>query len=451
MNNTSPVTPETKEGALPLAKKAWWASGAITDVFMSNAFSYLALPIYNVGLKVDPVFLGWAMGVPRIWDAVADVFIGDRSDRFRSKWGRRRPFIFIGALLSGLFFALMWMPPTSASTKMIGWYFFGMAILYYTAYAIFTVPWGALGLELSSDTNERTKVQAMKNVFQSLGGIFLGGIWWLTLNIGENEIEGARWAGVIFGLVIAAAGILPAIFSREKVVTGNNSTFSFWKSVKATFSNSKFLCLVGLTMSVIFGVFVINSFALYINLLYVFDGDKNAVAGLNLVVGAAFQVFGLLISPWIAQLSQRFGKKRTLIGGLLMVMIGFGSSWWTYTPLHPYLQCVTLLLMSPGLSTLWIIAPSILADICDIDEQKTGLRREGMYSAAYAWTIKATIASTMVVSGYMLNWAGYDAAKAVQSPEVITALRHLYWIIPVSMTLVGIYCASLLPSLKNEK
>jgi hypothetical protein len=93
--NTSVPSLQTAPIPQPLARrtKVAWATGAIADVFMVNAFSYLALPIYNVALKVDPAFLGWAMGIPRIWDAVADYFIGSNSDNARSRWGRRRPFI----------------------------------------------------------------------------------------------------------------------------------------------------------------------------------------------------------------------------------------------------------------------------------------------------------------------------------------------------------------------
>ena len=440
-SSVSPPSPDTKPIVPPLTAKtkAAWATGAIADVFMANSFSYLALPIYNVALKVDPAFLGWAMGIPRIWDAIADIFIGNVSDNTTSRWGRRRPFIFIGAILSGLFFALMWMPPAGASTKVIGFYFLGISILYYSVYAVFTVPWSALGLELSSDYHERTNVHAWKNVLQAGGGMFLGCLWWLSLKLGSTDVEGVRRVGVIFGLFIAAAGVLPAIFVRERESNPSREKLPFFKAFRETLGNRAFLCVVGFTLSVIFGVFVVNAFALYINIVYVFHGNKGHVASLNMVINAVFQIVGLAITPAIAFVARRSGKRRTLAGGLLLVMVGFASSWWTYTPAAPYLQCLTLALISPGLACLWIVGPSMLADVCDLDELHTGLRREGMYSAALAWSIKAGIALTMVLSGYMLNWAGYVAAReAAQAPGVVERLRVLYMLVPSAMCVAGL-------------
>lgn len=432
----------------PLKKrtKAAWATGAMADVFMANSFSYLALPIYNVALKVDPVLLGWAMGLPRIWDAFADAFIGNISDNTRTRWGRRRPFIFAGAIASGAFFALVWMPPASAGTMTIAGYFFAISLLYYTAYAVFTVPWGALGLQLTSDYAERTNVQAWKNVFQATGGVFLGVLWWLSLRIGDNEIEGVRWVGIIFGCLIALAGIIPAIFLRESGAGLNQPKMPFWPAVKSTFSNRAFLCLIGFTLCIVFGIFTVNAFALYINILHVFGGDKEAVSSLNMVMNTVFQFSGLLMTPFIAWGAHKIGKRHALGTGLCFVIVGFLTSWWTYTPAAPYLQGVTLALISIGLACLWIIGPSMLADVCDLDELSTGRRREGMYSASYAWAIKAGIAFTMVLSGYMLNFAGYDATlEGAQAPGVVDRLRLLYMFVPAGLTMLALLFVYLYP------
>ena len=413
---------------------------------MANAFSYLAFPIYNVALKVDPAFLGWAMGIPRIWDALADVFVGNTSDNARTRWGRRRPFIFVGALLSGLFFALMWMPPASSGVKVIGWYFLGMSILYYSAYAVFTVPWGALGLELSDDYHGRTNVQAWKNFFQATGGIFLGALWWLSLRLGSDEVDGVRWVGLIFGVLIAGFGILPALLVKERHAGIAREKLPFFRALAGTFRNRAFLCVIGFTICIIFGVFAVNAFALYINIVYVFHGDKGEVSSLNFVMNAVFQLVGLAMTPAVATVARQLGKRPTLASGLALIIVGFAASWWTYTPSAPYLQGVTLALISPGLACLWIIGPSMIADICDVDELKTGLRREGMYSAAFAWSIKLSIALTMILSGYMLNIAGYDAAReANQLPGVVERLRLLYMFVPMAMASLGIVFVFLYP------
>lgn len=424
-------------------QKGGWATGVVADVFMANVFSYLALPIYNLALKVDPVFLGWAMGLPRIWEAITDAFMGHLSDNTRTRWGRRRPYVFVGAIASGLMFALVWMPPAQASVRTIGIFFLVVSMFYYTAYTIFVVPWSAMGLELTTDYHERTSVQVWKTVIQSIGGLFLGGLWWLSLRLGDTDVEGVRWVGLIFGVVVALAGVVPALVCREGAAAQAQEKIPFVQAFTQTFKNRAFLCVVGFNMCVLLGIFTVNSLALYINTLYVFDGDKTGVAGINFWGNVVYQAAGLALTPVVEVVARRLGKQVTLAMGLGMVILGFGLSFWTYTPAMPALQLVTLGLLSPGLACLWVLGPSMLADVCDFDELTTGLRREGMYTASYAWTIKAAIALTMIGSGYVLKIAGYDAALENAQPEgVVQTLRLIYMLVPmvfVSTALVFVW------------
>ncbi|MGE4489922.1 MAG: MFS transporter [Kiritimatiellales bacterium] len=425
------MSEEKQSGTLSRSKKSAWALGSVADVYMANALNYLAFPIYNLGLGVDPRFLGWALGLPRIWDALSDPLMGNISDNTHSRWGRRRPFILIGAILCAVIFGLIWSPPVGWSASSIGWYFMGMTFLYYTAYTIFAVPWSALGLELTSDYNERTRVQAYRTVFQAVGGLGLGTMWFLAQKWGGgNDIIGVRIVGWVFGGLILACGILPSIFCRERLHR-KQERIAFWSAIRATFSNRVFLLLIAVTICVMLGIFMVNSFALYINTCYVFGGNKEGVAKLNMYANFAFQLAGIALVPLIAAVAARVGKKRTLIGGLLMVVIAYGSSWWFYTPKAPYLQLITLALAAPGLSCMWTIASSMLADICDLDEKKTGRRREGMFGASYSWACKVGISLTMILSGYMLKWSGFDAAVNVQPERVVTAMRLLYMLVPM--------------------
>jgi len=247
---------------------------------------------------------------------------------------------------------------------------------------------------------------------------------------GGNDLVGVRYVGLAFGALILVCGVLPAIFCRENLAH-DQAKIKFWPAIKATFSNTVFLLLIAVTVCVFLGIFMVNSFALYINTYYVFDGDKEGVAYLNMISGFAFQGAGVGLIPVISYIATRVGKKATLIGGLLLVVVAYGTSWWCYTPDNPWLQLITLALAAPGLACMWMIASSMVADICDMDELKTGRRREGMFGASYSWACKAGISLTMILSGYMLSWSGFDAAVEVQPEAVITNMRLLYMFVPM--------------------
>ena len=130
-------------------------------------------------------------------------------------------------------------------------------------------------------------------------------------------------------------------------------------------------------------------------------------------------------------------------------MVAYGTSWWLFTPKNAYLSLIPMALAAPGLACMWTIASSMIADICDLDELKTGLRREGMFGASYSWACKAGVSLTMILSGYMLKWSGFDAAVDVQPEGVITTMRLLYMFVP--MGFVGLAIVLLLFYPLSEK
>jgi GPH family glycoside/pentoside/hexuronide:cation symporter len=434
MNIETTKKKDFQQDIVPRSKKLFWSMGAFSDTYMANAVSYLAMPIYQVGLGLDPRWLGLAMGIPRLWDAFSDPLMGNISDNTKSKWGRRRPFIFLGAILSGLLFALLWFPPSFLGKTGLTVYFIVVCLLYYTAYTIYTVPWGALGLGLSTDYNERTRIMSYRTFFQALFAVGLGTLWWLSLKMGgadENAVIGIRKVGPVFGFLIIIAGIIPAVFCKEKVRT--QKKISIYNAIKQTFTNKVYLLLLGIIFLIMLGLFLVQPFSLYVNINYVFGGKQEPVAKLNMIANVIFQLFGLGLVPLVSFIGTRFGKKKTLIGGLLFVITGYLSCWFTFTPQMPYLQLVSFALIAPGLSCAWVLTTSMIADICDLDELKTSMRREGMYGASFSWVCKMAIGGALLLTGYMLSFTGFETDVTIQSQNTIFLLRLLYVVVPASI------------------
>ncbi len=419
--------------------KLYYSFGAISEVIMANIIFQMSGPIYVQGLHVSPVLIGLAVSIPRLWDAFTDPLMGNISDNARFKWGRRKPFMFWGAMAAGIFCTLMWMPPDNLGSTGLFLYFLFISILFFTAYTVFSVPFNALGYELTNDYDQRTSVMSYKTFMMNVGSVVL--LPWAfklcTLDIFSNEIIGARYVGALFGLVIFLAAAITVLFSKENLYAEKQPKIKLFDAFKYTISNKPFLCVNAIILVTLTGVFLAFPLLFYINMAFICPGNKDMTATYTGWYGTVYGLSGIALVPVINYFGQKFGKKKTLMTGIGIIIAGFIASWWLLTPDAPYLQLVFAFLASPGLSCVFILTSSMMADVCDLDELKTGLRREGMFGAVFGFLLKLGLSITLGLSGFILKWTGYDENLDVQVENVSRNLRVMFALLPILLLIIS--------------
>ena len=438
-------------------KKTAYGIGGFAENFFHNALNIMATPFLNIGFGVSPALVSTAMTIPRFVDAFLDPFVAVLTDNFRSRFGRRRPFIFVGGLLTSASFAALWWIPQGLGETGTFWAFFIMLLIYYAVFSLFIVPYLALGFELSPDYNERTRIMSYKSFCSVLAGFGMNWLYWLTQrDVFDGIVDGMRWVGIGCGLVLALVSIVPAIFLRENPLppleeipssgkdSGNGT--GFIASVKAALTTRPFLFVVAACVSVIVGCLSIMQIGMYLNIYYVAGGDQKLASTIQGISGSCYQVTSILAVPLTSWLGTRLGKKRALIGILSLGIAGSLLSWFVITPAMPYLQIVSLFLTAPAISGLWILAPSMIADVCDYDDERSGIRREGMFGAAYGWFTKVGSSAAMLTSGFVLVWTGFDVKLEAAQPEgTMVAMRALNALVPAFFFGLAVFCISRYP------
>jgi glycoside/pentoside/hexuronide:cation symporter, GPH family len=442
---------EKGAGRIRAGKKLAYGAGAIAENAMQNGVTNMANPFFNVALNVAPSLLGLAVMIFRIWDAITDPIMGWISDRTECRFGRRRPYIVSGAIAAGLLFALMWWCPRGMTPGFyFGWYL-TVSILFYAAFTVFGVPYVALGYELSSDYDERTKIMSYRTWFQSVAGICIQWMFWLTQrSLFEDTVDGMRWVGIGMGLLMILMGAAPGLFLKERQLTfeeveKNRSGIKF-KNLLPVFSVGPFRCILWSLIWAMLGMFLVIIFGFYINVYYIFGGDLKAASLLIGFSGTFYHLCCMVSVPLVAWVSGKLGKKAALLIFMFVAVLANVSKWWLFTPANPWLQLVATGLIAPGLSAIWTLLASMTADVTDLDELENGTRREGSFGAFYGWTMKLGFAFCFFISGYVLEWTGFDAALGGgQSERTLYAMRVLYTWIPVVGLLIAMIVIARFP------
>ncbi len=430
---------------IPFIQKFAFGSGQLVNNLLPGSlgvFMFFLLTAFGM----DPFLAGLLGGLPRIFDALTDPIMGFISDNTRSRFGRRRPYIFVGAILSGVLFAVLWQLDEENSQMYNFWYFLIFSMVYLVGNTIFSTPLIGLGYEMTPDYNERTRLMAFSQTMGQIAWMIVPWFWVLIANpkLFENQAIGVRQLSIVVGSICIVLGILPAIFCKgidaSRMENRKEINFStlfsnlvdLFKGIVQVSKNIPFMRLCGATFLVFNGFQMVASFSYFIILFYMFNGDYaetgNWPAWFSTV--SAFAT-AFLVIPIISWMSDKIGKRKAFIVSTALSIVGYLLKWWGFNPENPWLMFVPIPLMSFGIGGLFTLMMSMTADVCDLDELRNGMpRKEGTFGAIYWWMVKLGQALALVLGGLVLKLVGFDQTAVVQSAETIIRLRLADIIIP---------------------
>jgi GPH family glycoside/pentoside/hexuronide:cation symporter len=403
-----------------------YGMGGVIPIALFNIAGQLMSLLGNISLGLSAVWLGIIMALPRLWEAFSDPIVGHLSDNARTRWGRRRPFILFGAIGVAISFVGMWWVPRDAGGVLQLVWILGGMLTFFTACAIFDIPHGALGMEMSMDYHERTRLFSAKSFF---GNFFAMGTPALFLLAGleffagpsGNHIDGMRYVSLLIAVILIPLAIWWFISLREPgfAVAKEQKKSSFWHEMRTTTSNKTFLWLTGIVFTLAMGFNFVSNMGNYITIFYLYSGNTSSQGGagwLMFVIGWVWAVTGLLAVFPLNWISRRLGKNKTLILAILLMCAAQLAKIVCYNPERPYLILIPTVLLSAGMLMFFTLGSSMVGDVCDEDELHTGTRSEGMYCAVFWWFIKVGTSIATVIAGILLVYTQFDADqnKAVE-------------------------------------
>jgi len=482
-----------------------WGLGGFTDATIIYGVFSLVNTIYVNALGVNAVLVGLACAISRLLDSFSDPLIGHLSDNTRSRWGRRRSWLLAGLLVCAITTVLLWNAPvsqpnasphsgplpaestvdirsstqpsssdraaeptsgaqqpwwtTAAEAITMEWrtflYLSVMAtLLLAVGYALFTIPHYAMGYEMTTDYDERTHLFKWRFIFSAAAGFMTPWLMPLCMWFEGDRAQvlrgsqGVFTVAVILGIVVLATGF-PSLFCKEEAgVTRHDTKVKFLYAARLTFANKPFLLLLASNFVARFGMAITGVFFYYVFVYHIGKGEQLVGAELLAVFFLAINISNLVAMAPMASLSERIGKKPTIILMLAMSTVAYASllvtfsnsdraffsssfaiGGFSWTLFVHWPTIVTGALIGVFTNTMPMITNSMIADVCDYDELNSGSRREGFYGAVYASTEKIAWSVSLAFQGVLLVASGFNAALTLQTPGTIQ-----YWILALVVT-----------------
>ncbi|MDP0496416.1 MAG: MFS transporter [Verrucomicrobiota bacterium JB024] len=442
---------------IPLLQKITFSLGGKMQYISTDlTINVLWMPFFNIGLGINPALLGIGLMLMRAWDAISDPIMGNISDNARTRWGRRRPFMAAGAILTGILYPFLWRPPSGWGETGVLLYLVVIGLLFFTSFTCWSMPYFALQLELTPNYDERTRLMAWTALFGKLvslaGGwvmAILASQWFANPETGEADIvTGLQICSWVMAGVIIVMGLLPVIFVRERYYeteTSKQTRDPFWTSIRESFRCRPLWYLIGVSFFLVLGNASIASLGQYVNIYFVNAGklaDATIVEGWKFT---AMLVFGICTIPLWTWLSEIFDKKLVVSFLFVMGICGHLLYGVCLNPELPYLQLIPAVMESGALAAVWLFLPSMKADVADYDELQTTRRREGALNAFYSWFIKAAMTCAMGLGGLTLTLTGFDVGVAEQPPEVLARMKWTFIVLPVVVWSLGLAFMMLYP------
>lgn len=459
MTHTSPsdnfnAAPELEK--LNLSTKLAYGAGDLGTAITANLLGfYLSVFLTNVaGLNAG--LAGNIRLISGIWDGVNDPVVGVLSDRTKSRWGRRHPWILFGAIPLAVFFFLHWIvPPFSGNSSSQQWQLFGyyivISLFFNTSYTAVNLPYTALTPELTRDYNERTALNSFRFAFSIGGSIISLVLAQVIFSVVKNDFS----KYLILGGICAVLSIIPpfwcvwgtrdrvAITEQRRQEADSSESLPYLEQLRIIFNNRPFLFVIGIYLCSWSGVQITQTIIPYYVVSWMrLDIGYSAVVGLFVQVPAIVMLF-----VWSA-VSERVGKKAVYFMGMSVWIIAQAGLFFLQ-PGQVVLMYVLAVMASFGVSTAFLIPWSMMPDVIELDELRTGQRREGIFYGFMVLIQKFGLAIALALVLQGLNWAGYISSSGNSAPtqpaSALLAIRLAIGPLPTLILLCGLVLAYFYP------
>jgi len=426
-------------------KKLMYGAGdigfSLTSTILGVYFLFFMIEV--VGLR--PAVAAIPIGIGKVWDFINDPIFGYISDRTRTRWGRRRPYLLFGALPLAFTFTMLWYRPGFESTAALVAYYSVAYIIFEASATLLYMPYFALTPELTSDYDERTSLTSYRMFFSILGSLLAFTLPLIIIGdfIPENASK-VLFMGAIFGLMSALPMFVTFFGTEEREDYSDLEKPTLWESIKSVWKNVPFRYGLGIFLATWISVDILQTSLLFYVKYVVQREPQNDIIMATIFVIA---MFALPIWNWV---SQRWSKRYAYM---------YGIAFWAVvqltlifmTPATPLSIILILCAMAGiGVSAAHVLPWSILPDAIEWYEYQTGERHEGMFYSVTTLARKVTSAVSVTFIGPILELTGYQPNVAQQSERALQGIKLIIGPIPAVLLAIGIFLAYKYPLDRKE-
>ena len=432
-----------------LATKISYGFGAIAYGVKDNGFGFFLLIFYSQVLGVDARLIGLAITIALLLDALSDPVVGYWSDNFRSKWGRRHPFMYASALPVAASFFLLWNPPEGWSDVALFWYVLVISVLIRTCITFYETPSSALAPELSDNYDQRSGLLSLRFFFGWTGGNLMAVIMFVvlfpafatpTIPNGQFNKDAYSTYGLIASVMIFVAIMVSALGTHKRIVhlkapppVRSLTIGLIFKEIFETLANRSFIALF---LAAIFGAIASGLSAsmtfYFTSFFWGFTPQQTGLLTISVFVSA---IIGAVMAPIV---TKSIGKKQ---GAMIIGLVAFLGA-----PLPIVLRLLGVMPENGDPTLFWIVmlanmvdtgliicfqilSASMLADLVEDAEIKTGRRSEGIFFAASTFIRKSVQGLGVITAGFVLAAAQFPAGvKPDQIPEEALTRLGLFYV-----------------------
>jgi GPH family glycoside/pentoside/hexuronide:cation symporter len=412
------------------------------------------------------------MAVAVFWDAVTDPVMGHITDNTRSRFGRRHPYILLGGIASIIVFLFLWYVPAAVRSDPLAifWYLVFVNLLQRTAITTFVIPYVALGFEMCTDYDGRVSLQGIRSAMNMAANLLGPALAW-SIFFSDNEPVRATSLEenyLLMGLSFAAVSLVCIVFvvaATRKYMTDSRNLLIVQGGLRGFFSDMKeivsdyyprYVFVFVVVVSV--GVALVSSLQMYLYEHFMrFGGIEKSVAHGGTMVGFAT---GALVGGYLSRKLEKKGAvcfggmasvaSNFILAGLFLpgvLVPGHSLSVMSWTIPYAFLTFVLFhALYWLGNGVIFPTATSMMADVSEIHEIRTGVNKDGAYAALFTFSHKCAISIGMLASGYLLTLSGFEAGTGVvQSPDTVWNLCGVTLLVGPVISLISLGLIRLYP------